>query len=184
MPGAKKAKRGRPKRGRPKQAKKITIRRSAYIRGSYKRKGHYRTYNGKRVYIKPTVVRKSYVPATSYTRAGPRTTHKPNWIRRKGKLGGRGFATKPVTVRHRLLDDCVHKYNYRSCLGSVRVLEIHKKYKNSPRVAANLLESRTYLKNSYGGKGSFGPRKPRGKKNGTRKPRGKIVCRGGFCKRV
>lgn len=79
-----------------------------------------------------------------------------DWIKRPGKLGGRGFLSKSRVEQEGLLDKCVHRYGYRSCLGSVMVLErnnaIRREYKD-------VLESlREHLVRRYGGEGSFGPR--------------------------
>jgi hypothetical protein len=70
------------------------------------------------------------------------------WITRSGKLGGPGFLSKPSTVQYKLLDNCVKKYGYKSCLGSVIVLmrnqKIYKHYKTE------LMELKNYLKYKYG----------------------------------
>jgi hypothetical protein len=87
------------------------------------------------------------------------------WIRRRGKLG-RGFLTTMTKAERRAsLDQCVSEYGYRSCLGSIMVLE---RAKTGPRgegvgvgvkYATKLKDSRDYLRKTYGGPGSFGPRK-------------------------
>jgi len=84
-------------------------------------------------------------------------------ISRKGKLGGPGYMSKSPKVRHELLNKCVTKYGYRSCLGSVLVL---KHYHSANRKFAPVINSDAkWLKNKYGGKGSFGSRKKSPKKS-------------------
>lgn len=87
------------------------------------------------------------------------------WIQRRGKLGEGFLTTMTKSERHKALDRCVDEYGYRSCLGSILVLERAKK---GPRdrgegvgvkYAKQLKESREYLKKKYGGPGSFGPQK-------------------------
>lgn len=85
------------------------------------------------------------------SRHSRRRSHKSrksySWIKRSGKLGGPGFLHKSPKRQKTLLNKCVKKYGYRSCLGSVMVLErnsvIRKKYGNS------LKRMRTYLKEKY-----------------------------------
>jgi hypothetical protein len=43
-------------------------------------------------------------------------------ITRPGKLGGKGFVSKPVAEQRQILDRCVRQYGYRSCLGSIMLL--------------------------------------------------------------
>lgn len=40
-------------------------------------------------------------------------------VKRPGKLGGKGFATRPVAEQKTVLRACVREYGYRSCLGSL-----------------------------------------------------------------
>lgn len=87
------------------------------------------------------------------------------WIKRKGKLG-QGFLTTMTTAeRKKALDRCVKNYGYRSCLGSIMVLE---RARTGPRgegvgvgvkYASKLKSAREYLVKTYGGPGSFGPRR-------------------------
>jgi hypothetical protein len=81
-------------------------------------------------------------------------------IRRKGKLGGKGFLSKSRAEQKRILDRCVDEYGYRSCLGSVMVLErIPATQAKHGRTLATL---RRYLGKTYGGSGSFAaPRRRR-----------------------
>jgi hypothetical protein len=77
-------------------------------------------------------------------------------IRRQGKLGGKGYTTKPWSERQPILDSCVEKYGYRSCLGSIQVL---LNIGTAGRKATDALEhDKEYLVTTYGGEGSFGPR--------------------------
>ena len=86
--------------------------------------------------------------------------YKP-WIRRRGKLGEGFLTTMSKDERHKSLDRCVRGYGYRSCLGSIMVLERAKKGPRGKgegvgvKYAGKLRESREYLKRKYGGEGSF-----------------------------
>ncbi len=90
---------------------------------------------------------------------GPLTRSK-QWmgsaITRKGKLGGKGFLSRPVAEQHRILAGCVNEYGYRSCLGSVMVLE--RIPRTQAKYGRNLRNLRVWLVKTYGGPGSFGPR--------------------------
>ena len=77
-----------------------------------------------------------------------------NWIKRKGKLGGKGFLEKPEHEQHRLLSDSVDEYGYRSTLGSIMALERNREIKR--RHGRELAGLRHWLVNTYGGEGSFG----------------------------
>lgn len=88
--------------------------------------------------------------------------YKP-WIQRRGKLGEGFLTVMSKSERHKALDKCTKAYGYRSCLGSIMALE---RARTGPRgsgqgvgvkYAAKLRESREYLRQKYGGKGSFGP---------------------------
>jgi len=109
------------------------------------------------------------------------------WITRRGKLG-EGFLTKmSKKQRQDSLDRCVSEYGYRSCLGSILVLERAKTGPYGKGVgvgveyASKLKSSRDYLRETYGGPGSFGPRpevtvsrvadaNPSGRRSNTEKP--------------
>lgn len=75
------------------------------------------------------------------------------WIKRKGKLGGKGFLTKPRVEQEELLSESVDKYGYRSTLGSIMVLErstvLEEKY------GRKLERLRNWLRETYGGEGSY-----------------------------
>lgn len=77
----------------------------------------------------------------------------PAWISasRKGKLGGPGYTHKSASERHRLLNACVRRYGYRSCLGSVQVLERNRAIKASHGPV--LASDRLYLERAYGNRG-------------------------------
>jgi len=87
------------------------------------------------------------------------TPPKAKWmakaITRPGKLGGKGFLSKPRDTQKKILRKCVDHYGYRSCLGSVMILE------RVPSVRAGhgrtLAMLRKFLVKDYGGEGSFGP---------------------------
>ena len=71
------------------------------------------------------------------------------WITRPGKLGGPGFLSKSSSEQYRLLDKCVREYGYRSCLGSVMVLQRSRAINSS--YGAKLNNLKNYLKRKYGG---------------------------------
>lgn len=74
------------------------------------------------------------------------------WITREGKLGGRGFLSRPFSEQKAILDRCVPEWGYRSCLGSIMVLE-----RNRAVQAAHgkvLKRLRDYLVETYGGAGA------------------------------
>jgi hypothetical protein len=81
-------------------------------------------------------------------RRSRRRSGSSQWITRPGKLGGPGFLSKSSKDQHRLLDKCVREYGYRSCLGSVMVLQrsrsINSKY------GSKLNSLKNYLKRKYG----------------------------------
>jgi hypothetical protein len=80
---------------------------------------------------------------------------------RKGKLGGKGYVERAwtgVKGRKRLLDEAVEVWGYRSVLGSIQFLErmdeIRKRY------GGMLQHDRVYLRETYGGQGSFSEELP------------------------
>lgn len=86
--------------------------------------------------------------------------YKP-WIQRRGKLGEGFLTTMTKKERRAALDRCVRAYGYRSCLGSIMALE---RAKRGPRgvgegvgvkYAKKLKDSRDYLRETYGGPGSY-----------------------------
>jgi len=78
-------------------------------------------------------------------------------ITRPGKLGGAGFLSKSKAAQEKILRGCVAEYGYRSCLGSVMILERIPDIQN--RWGARLAGLRHFLVRNFGGPGSFGPRK-------------------------
>lgn len=91
-----------------------------------------------------------------------------SWIKRKDKLGGSGFISKSQNLQHKILDQCVAKYGYRSCLGSIMVLNRNRSIKS--KHGDKITSLRNWLKNKYGGKGAFGS-SPKRTKRRTRKSR-------------
>lgn len=85
---------------------------------------------------------------------GPYSGEEP-WITREGKLGGSGYTKKPAKTRHAILNRCVEEYGYRSCLGSLEVLLRNEEISAKVRKVIN--DDVKWLKNKYGGEGSFGP---------------------------
>lgn len=87
------------------------------------------------------------------------------WIQHQGTLGEGFLTTMSKKQREQALDACVGSYGYRSCIGKIMALEraktgpygtgvgVGKKY------AGKLESSRDYLRRTYGGAGSFGPRR-------------------------
>ncbi len=87
---------------------------------------------------------------------GPYKDDEP-WIEREGKLGGPGYITRPKSQRHKILDQCVDEYGYRSCLGSILVLMKNSGIKSHTRQV--LTDDKDWLVKKYGGPGSFSRRK-------------------------
>ena len=77
------------------------------------------------------------------------------WITRPGKLGGKGFLKKPSDTQHKLLDRCVKKYGYLSCLRSVMVLNRNRKVKQKHGSKINKLKSWLMKKYSKSSKFNF-----------------------------
>ncbi len=65
------------------------------------------------------------------------------WIKRSGKLGGKGFLSKSSIKQHKILDKCVKEYGYKSCLSSRRGHPV------DPDCILVLMKSRK-IKNKYG----------------------------------
>lgn len=78
-----------------------------------------------------------------------RRSKSSKWITRPGKLGGPGFLSKPSSEQHRLLNKCVKEYGYRSCLGSIMVLQRSRAINSAYGSKLNSLKN--YLKKKYGG---------------------------------
>ncbi len=77
---------------------------------------------------------------------------------KKHALGGSGYLKKSAAARHKLLDACVRREDYQSCLGHVHALEVLGKRTLSKAELSKLAADRKYLVDKYGGPGSFGPR--------------------------
>jgi hypothetical protein len=87
-------------------------------------------------------------------------------ITRPGKLGGPGFLSKPLKTQKQILDRCERQYGYRSCLGSVMILQ--RIPATAARFGPRLAQLKSYLVKKYGGPGSF-LRPPRGLSRARRK---------------
>ena len=81
------------------------------------------------------------------------------WIRRQGKLGGPGYASRPARERQALLRAAVAKFGYRSTLGSILALERARRISSDVRGA--LVLDRRWLVQNYGGEGAFTQRSKR-----------------------
>ena len=115
----------------------LTIRRKAYRRSDGTR-------------VKATTYRIKDVGTKGRRSRGSKSgrySKQKRWISRKGKLGGPGYLSKSDAERHKILDACVRKYGYRSCLGSVMVLRRPLSQRGNPK----LIKDRKYLVNKYGG---------------------------------
>jgi hypothetical protein len=74
--------------------------------------------------------------------------HTHAWISHPGKLGGPGYIHKSPAERHHLLNACVQKHGYRSCLGSIMVLERNRAL--AARYGRTLASDRHYLEGRFG----------------------------------
>lgn len=92
--------------------------------------------------------------------SGPRKGTRP-LITKERKLGGPGYAKKSAAERHRLLERCVQRDGYRSCLGRLQVMLLSTELK--PATRKTLGADKEWLKKKHGGPGSFGPRRKRGR---------------------
>lgn len=127
-------------------------------RKAYKRKGYTRA-DGTRVAA-------TRVPSDCITdRGAPGRGPKVIKITREGKLGGPGYLDRSASARHKILDGCVKKYGYRSCLGSIQALAVLGKREMAKADRDKIAADRNYLVKKYGGPGSVGPRKPKRKLN-------------------
>jgi hypothetical protein len=99
----------------------------------------------------------------------------PAWITHEGKLGGPGYTSKTQKERRKILDRCVKRDGYRSCLGSVMVLL--RSSEISADVRKKLEKDKAYLKKTYGGPGSFGPRENPGDLQQIRQLKSKLLRR-------
>jgi hypothetical protein len=86
------------------------------------------------------------------------TPPKKRWakkaVKRPGKLGGKGFMSKPFAEQKKILRRCVREYGYRSCLGSI--MFIHNINKD-PKIRAKAKKLKDWLVREYGG--SYNTRK-------------------------
>lgn len=87
------------------------------------------------------------------------------WITQRGKLGTGFLTTMTKEKRRKALDRCVREHGYRSCLGSIMALERARSGTRGKgqgvgvKYAGKLREARDYLRDTYGGAGSFGPQR-------------------------
>lgn len=104
----------------------------------------------------PAVARRKKTDIAYGAKTGPHSLAKgfKPWITRKGKLGGKGFLSKPRETQKKILNKCVKDYGYRSCLGSVMVLNRSRAV--AAKYGRTLGTLRRYLVKTYGGPGSFG----------------------------
>jgi len=91
---------------------------------------------------------------TRGAKAGPYKDDRA-WIQREGKLGGPGYTRRSRSKRHALLDRCVGEYGYRSCQGSLQIILRNADVKADTRKVVE--EDLAWLKDKYGGPGSYGP---------------------------
>jgi hypothetical protein len=111
---------------------------------TYRRKS-YRRRDGTKV--KSALVTTKGSGKSRGRKTGGKYKEEKKWITKIGKLGGSGFLTKTSTEQHKLLNNCVKKYGYRSCLGSLMVLNKNKIIKEKHGKKINSLVK--YLKNKY-----------------------------------
>ncbi len=107
----------------------------------------------------PAVARRRKTDISYGAKTGPHSLAKgfTPWITREGKLGGKGFLSKPRETQKKILNKCVKDYGYRSCLGSVMVLSRSRAV--AAKYGRTLGTLKRYLVTTYGGPGSFGPQK-------------------------
>jgi hypothetical protein len=143
---------------RPAPGGRVPSRKDLYLRGDAPRSGRIAVTRRGKTYMAEDSGRPGRRAAGA---RGPYQPERP-WVTRPGKLGGKGFLTKPKREQQRLLDACVEEYGYRSCLGSITALErstsIQSKY------GKTLTRLRDYLRETYGGAGAFGPRKKKSRR--------------------
>ena len=72
-------------------------------------------------------------------------------IKRPGKLGGKGFMSKSQAEQHQIMNSCVGRYGYRSCLGSVMLLHNI----NSGQKRQQMASLKNWLVKEHGGPGTF-----------------------------
>lgn len=124
-----------------------------YKWGAGGKKYHYTTKNAaSRNRAKNEALKQGRAVQASKRRRAP--TGGRAWITRPGKLGGPGYLARPAAERHRLLDSCVTRYGYRSCLGSLMVLNRNREIKalHGPKIDGD----KRYLEKKYGAKTTGG----------------------------
>ena len=93
---------------------------------SYKVKSYHRKNGSK---VRSHIVREPGLGLSRGRITGGRYSLKKGfnpWITKKNKLGGKGFLKRPRHEQMSLLDKCVLDYGYKSCLGSIMVLNRNK----------------------------------------------------------
>ena len=169
----------KPKKANPKRRKHPEVK---IQRRGYERKGYWMTTStGKQVWVPPTYIAATEFEIEDQGRPGVRSfgaksagegyrrnksKRRPTkkeiearrydkpLITREGKLGGPGYTGKSVRQRHKILDQCVKNFSYRSCLGSLQVLLISTEMGKSARRVIE--QDKKWLMKKYGGPGSFG----------------------------
>lgn len=106
--------------------------------GQIRRKG-YRRKDG--TYVKSTCIEDRGAPGK-----GPDIIP----IEHEGKLGGPGYLEKSERTRHGLLNKCVKKWGYKSCLGSINALGVFGKREFSKTQKRKIDKDRDYLVNKFG----------------------------------
>ncbi len=138
-----------------------------------KRKGYWRKdpKTGRRKWVKPrSFYQKDPGKPGRRARGAKAGPYKddPKWIKRKGKLGGPGYTKRSRDTRRRLLGRSVKKWGYRSTLGSIMVLL--RSTEISGRDRNTLDADKDWLKERYGGPGSFGkPKKRAARRDATKR---------------
>lgn len=85
---------------------------------------------------------------SSKSRSRSASPKRQKWISHEGKLGGHGYLTKTAAQRHKILDQCVKDWGYRSCLGSVLVLNRNRNIKS---LYGDIIESdKNYVMRKHG----------------------------------
>lgn len=82
---------------------------------------------------------------------------------KRGGLGGAGYTTADTTARHKRLRASVKADGYRATLGRLNALSVLGKTDFSKAKLDRIARDRRWLSKQFGGPGSFGPRKGKGK---------------------
>lgn len=126
------------------------IRRKAYTRKSYTR-------------ADGTRVGKTRVPSSCITdRGAPGRGKKVLPTMQAGGLGGPGYTTKSKAERHKILRKCVEDDGYRTCMGRLMEPARLGKITMGKHALKVFDEDRKWLVKTFGGAGSFGPRRNNG----------------------